>query len=236
MISRLALLLLFVLESANAAPNEQKEIQALYRRGLTGDKTAVEQCIEKLEAVLKVQADNQYARVYLGSSYTLRSRDMGFGPKKLSMLKRGVALMNEAVTAAPDDPKIRLARALTTSALPAILGYPAASRKDFALLAQLADTHPEKFAEGELQIVYYNAGLAAQAAGDSSGAVALWEKARAHPADPALQKKIEQEMTPQGGALSRAPRSQSRTAAAWRAPLLEPKPESTRPHPSLISL
>lgn len=209
---RLVLVLLLLLGSAHASPNEQKEIQALYRRGLAGNKAAVEQCIEKLEGVLKAQPNNQYARVYLGSSYTLRSRDLGFGPKKLSALKRGVAVMNEAVAAAPDDPKVRLARALTTSALPAILGYPAESRKDFALLAQLADTQPEKFEEGDLQIVYYNVGLSAKAAGDPARASAFWEKALAHPSDPALTKKIEQEMQRQ------------------------PKPTSTQPHPALISL
>ncbi|MEO5722663.1 MAG: hypothetical protein ABIR71_14530 [Chthoniobacterales bacterium] len=181
---------LLVLGKANAAPNEQQEIQALYRRGLAGDKNAVEQCIEKLEGVLKVQIDNHYARVYLGSAFTLRSRDMSFGPKKLSTLKRGVALMNEAVTAAPDDPKVRLARALTTSALPAILGYRAESRKDFALLAQAADAHPENFDEGEQQLVYYHAGLIAKTQGDATRAAALWKKALAHPADPDLAAKV----------------------------------------------
>ena len=138
---------------ASAAPNEQKEIQDLYRRGLAGEKGAVEECIGKLEAVLRTEPGNQRARVYLGSAYTLRSRDLGFGPKKLQELKRGLAVMDEAVAAAPDDPKVRLARALTTSALPAIFGRRASTRQDFERLAEVARTSPEKFDPGDLETV-----------------------------------------------------------------------------------
>lgn len=149
----LLLLLLLVLETAHAAPNEQQEIQALYRRGLAGDKEAVVRCIDKLEAVLQTRPLDQFARVYLGSSYTLRSRDLGFGPKKLEALKHGLALMDEAIAAAPDDVKVRLVRALTTESLPRIFGRHRESRRDFALLASLAKTDPSKFMEADLRII-----------------------------------------------------------------------------------
>ena len=71
---------------------EREEIRALYKRGLAGDKYAVEQCIVKLEKAVATEPDNQIARVYLGSAYTLRSRDLWFGPRKLEALKRGLAL------------------------------------------------------------------------------------------------------------------------------------------------
>jgi len=180
-----------ILSVSSATPARQQEIAELYRRGVSGDKAAVEQCIEKLEAVLKDQPNNQLARVYLGSAYTLRSRDLGFGPKKLEALKRGLATMDEAVAAAPDEPKVRLARALTTSSLPAFFGRRSSSRKDFELLAETAQRAPAKFEAGDLQIVYYNAGLAAKAAGDRARAVALWREAQRHPENPSLVPKIE---------------------------------------------
>ncbi|MDQ2918757.1 MAG: hypothetical protein M3R10_02625 [Verrucomicrobiota bacterium] len=136
-----------------AAPNEQKEIQELYRRALAGDKDAVNQCIEKLESALATDSRNQLARVYLGSSYTLRSRDLGFGPSKLRTLRQGITLMDQAVAAAPDDPKVRLARALTDSALPAIFGRGSSSKRDFQLLAQIAKKNPERFDAADLQTV-----------------------------------------------------------------------------------
>lgn len=186
--------LLCCTESRSAPDAEQARIQELYRRGLAGDKAAVNDCIAKLEAVLQTDRENQLARVYLGSAYMLRSRDLGFGPKKLQVLKQGVAVMNEAVAAAPSDPKVRLARALTTSALPAILGYRAESRKDFEELAALAERAPEKFEEGDLQIVYYNAGVAAKAGSQRDRALTLWKEAQRHPVDAVLAKKIDAEL------------------------------------------
>ncbi|HMJ06614.1 MAG TPA: hypothetical protein VK474_10200 [Chthoniobacterales bacterium] len=182
------LLLLFFIA---AAPLEEKRIIDLYARGLAGDKEAVLDCIAALETVCQKEPGNHFARVYLGSAYTLRSRDLGFGPNKLKTLQRGVALMDEAVTAAPNEPKVRLTRALTTAALPAILGYRAASRRDFQTLAEQADRQSAAFEEGDLQIIYYNAGLAAKAGGDQTKATALWQKARAHPAESSLTRKIE---------------------------------------------
>ena len=137
--------------------SEREEVAELYRRGVSGDVAAVEECIEKLEAIVTNQPNNQLARVYLGSSYTLRSRDLGFGPKKLEALKRGLAMMDEAVAAAPEEPKVRLVRALTTSSLPAIFGRRASSRKDFALLSEMAQRAPTKFEAGDLQIIHQNA-------------------------------------------------------------------------------
>ena len=92
-------------------------------------------------------------RRWVGSAYTLRSRDLGFGPKKLSALKQGLAVMDEAVAAAPNEPKVRLARALTTSALPAIFGRKGESLKDFELLAKEAERTPAHFDQGELAAI-----------------------------------------------------------------------------------
>ena len=149
---------LFVSISNATSPPQQPEIAELYRRGLGGDKIAVEQCIEKLESVVKDQPTNQLARVYLGSAYTLRSRDLGFGPRKLEALKQGLTMMDEAVAAASEEPKVRLVRALTTSSLPAIFGRRASSRQDFQLLAEAAHRNPEKFEAGDRQIISEHVG------------------------------------------------------------------------------
>ena len=182
--------MLCIAVSAIAAPAEQREIQELYRSGLNGDKEAVEECIAKLEGVLRSQPGNELARVYLGSAYTLRSRDLRFGPKKLQTLKQGLAVMDEAVTRAPDDPKVRLARALTTDALPGIFGRRAQSREDFEQLASLALRQPNRFEPGDLQIVFYNAGLAAKRGGNKARATELWRAALQHPIDTSLHQKV----------------------------------------------
>jgi hypothetical protein len=177
-----------------APGKEQPNIQELYRRGLKGDADAVVQCIAQLEKVLASEPKNQLARVYLGSAYTLRSRDLAFGPGKLQMVRRGVAVMDEAVAAAPDDPKVRLARALTTQSLPFFLGRAESARSDFTMLAEMAERARGKFEVGDLQIIFYHAALAAKKRGDASRAVALLEAARRSPEDAALNAKAEAEL------------------------------------------
>jgi tetratricopeptide (TPR) repeat protein len=193
--ARLLLLALLVAAfsspGAIAAPRDQQEIIELYQRGLAGDAGAVEQCIGKLEAVLQTQPANHLARVYLGSAYTLRSRDLGFGPRKLQALKQGLAAMDEAVAAAPNEPKIRLARALTTSALPRLFRRGTESRNDFSKLAEMAKSNPEKFEKSDLPLVFYHAGLAAKDAGNHAEAIELWQEASRFPGPPALTQKIQ---------------------------------------------
>jgi hypothetical protein len=190
-----AILTLGVLTSMSlGASGEQAEIQELYRRGLKGDADAVVQCIAKLEAVLAQEPQNQLARVYLGSAYTLRSRDLGFGPQKLKTLRRGVAVMDEAVAGAPNDPKVRLARALTTQSLPFFIGRAESSRRDFITLAAVAERTPAAFEAGDLQIIFYNAALAVKKSGDGSRATALLQAARRASADPALAAKVDAEL------------------------------------------
>ena len=97
--------------------------------------------------------------------------------------------MDEAVANAPDDPKVRLGRALTTQALPGMFGRARESRSDFLRLAEMVEAKPGQLNGGDLQIVYYNAGVAAKAAGDKTRAAFYWRKALTHPADRALAQK-----------------------------------------------
>lgn len=189
-----ASILLCVAAAAVAATSAEREIEDLYRRGLMGDKEAVEQCIAKLEEGLRSHPHNELGRVYLGSAYTLRSRDLGFGPKKLQTLRQGLRVMDEAVANAPNDPKVRLGRALTTSALPAIFGRSTESRNDFLKLAEWAKTKPEAFEPGDLLIVYYHAGLAAKTNGDRTRAESLWREGLRHGTDAGIKGKIEAQL------------------------------------------
>lgn len=131
------------------ASGAEDEIRQLYRRALGGDKSAVEPCIAKLQVALKEESGNQLARVTLGSALTLRSRDMGFGPTKLRTLNEGVAAMNTAVAAAPNDAHVRLIRALTLDALPSLLGHKGETRADFAWLKEVVAEHPERLTPDE---------------------------------------------------------------------------------------
>ncbi len=169
---------------------EQQEIAQLYKRALAGDKPAVEQCIAKLETALQREPQNHLARVYLGSTYTLRSRDLPFGPTKLKVLKQGLAVMDEAVNAIPSDVHVRLVRALTTDALPFFLSPRSATRQDFETLVASARKNPSQFSEGDLQVIYLNAGNLANSDGNTARAHELWGEAARHPVDHELAEKV----------------------------------------------
>ncbi len=121
-------------------------IADLFARGLRGDEQAVVDCISALEAKLAVQPNDQLARVYLGSAWTLRSRDLPIGPGKLSALRKGITLMDEAAAAAPDNGDVLLLRAVTNEALPVFLGRRKAAR---AQLDELLGTHGKRLGETE---------------------------------------------------------------------------------------
>ena len=175
---------------AFAAVSEQEVVHQLYQRGLAGDKRAVDECIAKVELRLRTEPGNQLARVYLGSAYTLRSRDLGFGPRKITALRHGLALMDEAVTAAPNDAHVRLLRALTTQALPSLLGRRKSAQDDFEALVTMLAKAPDTLSASDQQTVYYYAGVAAQQSGNAARASELWKDAARHPVDFELTAKV----------------------------------------------
>lgn len=146
--------------------------RALHDRGVQGDAKAVVECIETLEAVLAKEPDNQLALVYLGSAYTLRSRDLWIGPKKLETLKRGGQLMDQAVAAQPDNPRVRLIRAVNSLKLPRLFNRRKLALEDFEKLLR----QTESLAAPEKQALYYFAGLALKGEGQSKRAADLWRQ------------------------------------------------------------
>ena len=68
-----------------------------------GNKDATRRLVAWLEELTSEQPDNGILLVYLGSAYTLASRDAFIGPGKLRFLMTGRDCMDRAVTMRPDD-------------------------------------------------------------------------------------------------------------------------------------
>ena len=177
------------LPGAPAVPNDPV-ITTLYARGLAGDRQAVTDCIAALEKLLAAQPNDQVARVYLGSAYTLRSRDLSIGPAKLTALRKGIALMDEAAAAASDDARVQLTRAVTNEALPTFLGRRKVARQQLDQLVALVERDPAKLKPADQQLLYLNAGEAAKRAGDKERARELWRRGAALKADAKLTQEI----------------------------------------------
>ncbi len=180
---------LMTIPGALAVPDDPV-IGALYARGLAGDRAAVTECIAALEKRLAAQPNDQLARVYLGSTYTLLSRDLAIGPAKLTALRKGLALMDEAATAAPEDASVQLNRAITNAAMPAFLGRRKFARAQLDQLVLQVEKNPAALTAADRQLLYLNAGEAAQRAGETERAHSLWKQGLALKADPRLTKEI----------------------------------------------
>ena len=187
----LVLLALFTF-SSGADAFEDNGIADLYARGLRGDKQAVVDCIAALEARLAREPNDQLVRVYLGSAWSLRSRDLSIGFAKLSALRKGITLMDEAAAAAPNDCRVLLQRAVTNEAFPAILGRRQMARTEFDKLVALVEKEPACLDPFDRQLLYLNAGLAAQRAGENRRAIELWQRGLTINADSHLTNEIRQ--------------------------------------------
>ena len=179
-----------LLGAAGAAPPNEKAIAELYARGLAGDAEAVRDCVAALEETLAARPADQLARVYLGSAETLRSRDLPFGLAKWKALRHGIALMEEAAAAAPENARVQLLRGVTYEAFPAVLGKAALARAALEELVREVERDPEKLGRPDRQLLYLNAGEAAKKAGDDARARALWQRGAALAADPRLTAEI----------------------------------------------
>ena len=175
--------------------DEERRVADLYARGLAGDKQAVLDCIAGLEATLARTPDDQLARVYLGSAWTLRSRDLPIGPAKLSALRRGIALMDEASSAAPNDIRVLLTRAVTNEALPGLLGRREVARQELEGLVRQIEEQPSRLPGADRQLLYLNAGEAAHRAGAEERAHELWRRGLTINADPKLSAEIRSALT-----------------------------------------
>ncbi len=180
----------FVLLATDARAFSYEEIRQLYARALAGDKGAVDQCITVLSDVLKREPNNQLARVYLGSSYTLRSRDLSIGPSKLSTLRTGLRLMDEAAAADASNVRVRLTRALTNRALPFFVGRQKSSQNELLDLAAIVQRTPEKLDGFNRQVLFLEAGRVARDRGDKARATQWWKLGLTNHADPKLTAQL----------------------------------------------
>lgn len=143
----------------------------LHDRGVEGDKEAVKEAIRHLEGMLAADSSNQLARVYLGSAFTLLSRDLPPGSEKLSKLIQGGRLMDEAVAAAPYDVRVRFVRAVNYYHLPSVFGKKKIARAELLALNNMIDTSSQKLGPVEKQGVRYYAALALHDEGRKAEAI-----------------------------------------------------------------
>jgi hypothetical protein len=138
-----------------------KQVQARQEKAVNGDTQETKALTADLEKWVDEQPTNYLLQAYLGSVYTLDSRDAWPGPGKLTFLRKGGQWLDAAVASAPDNPAVRFVRAIDYFELPAIFGKRQTARDDFQILLKQVDGEtktPYALNVETQQAIYYYAG------------------------------------------------------------------------------
>ena len=149
-------------------------IHKLHSQSEDGDKKATKELITKLEKLTKENPQNYLLMAYLGSAYTLASRDAFPGPGKLKFLKTGLKTMDQAVDKAPNNLAVRFIRAVNNFHLPTFINRRDNARADFEILLKSIRKHPEGYSSETRQAIYYYAGLSFKQLKRKQEAKASW--------------------------------------------------------------
>ncbi|HEV3271202.1 MAG TPA: hypothetical protein VGZ93_03380 [Candidatus Methylacidiphilales bacterium] len=174
-----------------------KKVQARHEKAVNGDTAETKALTADLEKWTKEQPGNHLLQAYLGSVYTLDSRDAWPGPGKLTYLRNGGKLLDAAVDAAPDNPAVRFIRAIDYYELPFFFGKGETARDDFQILLKQVDGEmktPYVLNVETQQAIYYYAGLSFKQLSEKPQAKSAWERGLKLDANSALATKIKAEL------------------------------------------
>jgi tetratricopeptide (TPR) repeat protein len=156
-----------------------QQIQTRQHAAVAGDAQETKRLTADLEKWTKEQPDNHLLQAYLGSTYTIDSRDAWIGPGKLTYLRDGSRLLDAAVAADPLNPAVRFVRAIDYLELPALFGKRQTARDDFqTLLREVSGEEKTPYAldDTTVQAIYYYAGQALRQEGRTPEARAAWQQ------------------------------------------------------------
>jgi hypothetical protein len=108
--------------------------------------------------LLALDPQNARARVLYGSTLTMKARDAFWPTTQMSYVNAGIKEMDAAVNLAPDDPVVRLARAVNNVHMPKFLGREEIVRADYAWLWEKVASQPDRFTAAERQTVSLHQG------------------------------------------------------------------------------
>jgi hypothetical protein len=139
---------------------KHEQYLAWHNECLSGKTRTIDAKMKAFEQCLKTNPNDHLATVYLGSASALRAKASFWGPSKLKYLKRGQKLMDAAIKAAPNDPRVRMVRAIGYYKVPKRFNCRKTSIKDFETLLPIVEHKPSLLLINERQAILYYAHLA----------------------------------------------------------------------------
>ncbi len=171
-------------------------IHSRHQIAVEGDKKEVKALVSDLEKLTAEHPQNSLLLAYLGSGYTLQSRDAFPGPGKLNLLKKGGKTLDQAVDQDPHNIATRFIRAVNYYELPRIFNKRYVSREDFQMIVTQMEAPgcPQQFSDETRQAIYYYAGLSSQQLKQPEQAKIFWENGLKLSAYSKLGQKIQAEL------------------------------------------
>ncbi|MFC5051117.1 hypothetical protein ACFPK9_10925 [Rubritalea spongiae] len=127
---------------------------------LNADTDTIDTQIKKFESQIAIHPNDNLAKAYLGSAYALRAKSSTWWLTKLKYLNKGKATMNAAIAAAPNDPRVRMVRAIAYYKVPKRFDLRPTSISDFKQIIPVALKNASPLAINERQAILYYAYLA----------------------------------------------------------------------------
>lgn len=147
----------------------------IYYKGIYGNKNAKEEADKLFSALYGQSPNDPLIRVYYGSLRLLEAERTWALWRKNSLSKEGVALMDSAVAAAPQNPEVRFVRGATERELPGFFGRKQQSKEDLANVVQDASLSKLEPRLAAASLYYF--GLDCEESGNHPRAVDAWKKA-----------------------------------------------------------
>lgn len=153
-------------------------LHARHQKAVEGDKKEVKLLVSDLEKLTAENPQNSLLLAYLGSTYTLQSRDAFPGPTKLELLKKGGKTLDQAVNQDPYNIATRFIRAVNYYELPRIFNKRNISREDFQIIVTQMESpgSPCYFSDETRQAIYYYSGFSYQQLKQPEQSKILWQK------------------------------------------------------------
>lgn len=186
-------------ESSGQSAGQQSEIASellkahkLYLLGSEGDKEAVEPAMNVLRGILRRDSGNAEAKALLGATMTLQARDTFWPNDKVKITRKAVALMDEAVAMAPEDPDPRWIRAANNVHFPPFLKRLPMALSDLEILWNISVAEPERFDIDRRQRTGRLYGLAQWKSENHDEARKIWKQAMLLAPDSKESQRINQ--------------------------------------------
>jgi hypothetical protein len=144
--------------------------------------------------LLNLDPTNAMGRVLYGSALTMKARDAFWPPTRMAYVKAGLKEMDAAVKLAPDNPRVRYARAINNYHMPKFMGREEIVRADFAWLWEQVQAKPETFDTEFKQNVALHQGLVLKKRKQASAAVKVWLQGREFDSQSKIAAEIDEQV------------------------------------------